>query len=70
MDKANRLPTRAPRVPKRPIRRFYETDVKRNHDEELIDEVGYALLARCGSFITKSEGRGRFISPPALVAKG
>ena len=45
------LPTWAPRVTQREIRRLYETDAKGIYDEDLINEVGYALLARCRSFI-------------------
>lgn len=37
----------AARVPKRKIRQLYKTDAKGIVDEELIDEVGYAFLARC-----------------------
>ena len=29
------------------IRQFYETDAKGIYDEDLIDDVGYGLLARC-----------------------
>jgi len=47
----NTLPTWAPRVTQREIRRLYETDAKGIHDEDLIDEVGYGLLARCLSSI-------------------
>jgi len=54
MDRSDRLPTWARRVPKQKIRRLYETDAKGIYDEELIDEVGYALLARYDSFITAS----------------
>ncbi len=57
MDNANRLPTWAPRVPKKLIRRFYETDAKGIYDGDLIDEIGYALLARCESFITANGAR-------------
>ncbi len=50
----------APRVPQALIRRLYETDARGIYDEELIDEVGYALLARCESFIAAVEAaRGR-----------
>jgi hypothetical protein len=38
-------------VTQREVRRFYETDAKGIYDEELINEVGYGLLARCQSFI-------------------
>jgi hypothetical protein len=56
------LPSWAPRVTQREIRRLYETDAKGIHDEELIDEVGYGLLARCQSFIDAAaavQGRAR-----------
>ena len=48
---SNRLPTWAPRVPKKKIRQFYENDAKGIYDDELIDDLGYALLARCESFL-------------------
>jgi hypothetical protein len=44
-------PTWAPRVTQQEIRRLYETDAKGIYDQELIDEVGYGLLARCQSFM-------------------
>jgi hypothetical protein len=46
------MPVWAPRVPKLKIRQLYETDALGIYDRDLIDEVGYALLARCESFIT------------------
>jgi hypothetical protein len=50
----------ASRVPKRKIERLYETDAKGIYDEDLIDDVGFGLLARCESFITAVEAhRGR-----------
>jgi hypothetical protein len=45
------LPVWAPRVQKSKIRQLYETDARGIYDRALIDEVGYALLARCESFI-------------------
>lgn len=52
------------RVPKRKIKQLYETDAKGIYDEELIDEVGLALYARCESFITAVEAhRGRATCP-------
>ena len=39
----------APRVRPSTIRRLYELDAKGIRDEGLIDEVGYAMLARCES---------------------
>jgi hypothetical protein len=47
----NLLPTWAPRVTQQEIRRLYETDAQGIYDQELIDEVGYGLLARCQSFM-------------------
>lgn len=41
----------APRVPLHKIRRLYETDALGIVDDEQIDDVGYALLARCTSVI-------------------
>ena len=57
MSPSNRLPTWAARVPKSKIRRLYETDAKGIYDEDLIDEVGYGLLARCESFIAANRAR-------------
>lgn len=45
------MPVWAPRVSKRKIWQLYETDARGIYDRALIDEVGYALLARCESFI-------------------
>jgi hypothetical protein len=56
------LPRWAPRVEKHKIRRLYETDALGITDDELIDEVGYALLARCQSFLwatDATDGRAR-----------
>jgi len=52
----------APRVRQQDIRRLYETDAQGIYDEEMIDEVGWALHARCKSFVAASEasqGRAR-----------
>jgi hypothetical protein len=53
MDHAEQpiLPQWAPRVPQHKIRQLYELDAQGIYDEELIQEVGYALRARCQSFI-------------------
>jgi hypothetical protein len=60
----NMLPTWSPRVTQREIRRLYETDAKGIHDEELINEVGYGLLARCLSSIAAAEAtRGKARCP-------
>lgn len=52
------LPTWAPRVTQLEIRRLYETDAKGIYDDELIDKVGYGLLARCQSFVDAVEAVG------------
>ncbi|MBI3947583.1 MAG: hypothetical protein HY321_16795 [Armatimonadetes bacterium] len=57
MERDRRLPRWAPRVPQALIRRFYEADAQGICDEDLINEVGYALLARCESFITANRAR-------------
>lgn len=46
------LPKWAPRVPPATIRRLYERDALGIVDEELIDEVAFALKARCESILT------------------
>ena len=48
-------PVWAPRVRQHKIRQLYEDDAKGIYDEELINDVGYALLARCLSFIAANE---------------
>ena len=57
MGRNNQLPSWAPRVPQSEIRRLYETDAKGIYDDDLIDKVGYGLLARCESFITANRAR-------------
>lgn len=37
----------SPKVPRRGLRQLYEQDARRIEDEELVDEIGYALYARC-----------------------
>ncbi len=37
----------AKRLPKAKLRRLYETDAKGLRDDDLLDDVGYTLLARC-----------------------
>jgi hypothetical protein len=54
----------APRVKQVLIRRLYETDARGIYGEELIDEVGFALLARCENFIAAVEAmRGKVTCP-------
>ena len=55
----------APRVAPYKIRRLYETDALGLVDEEQIDDVGYALLARCESIleVTAAHRHGRIRCP-------
>jgi ribosomal protein L37AE/L43A len=58
------LPVWAPRIRQSLIRRLYETDALGIFDDELLDEVGWGLLARCESFISAVEAsRGRAKCP-------
>jgi hypothetical protein len=48
------------RVPRDKIRRLYESDAHGMLDGELLDDVGYAIFARCQDIIEISEaGRGK-----------
>lgn len=62
------LPVWAGRVPQWKVRKLYETDAKGIYDEELIDEVGYALLARCEGFVLANEVRGGTLPCPCCSA--
>jgi hypothetical protein len=55
----------APRVPRDLIRRLYERDAIGIVDEELIDEVAFALYARCRSIVDASHHR---VPCPVCVA--
>ncbi len=57
-------PGTAPRVAQAKIRQLYESDALGIHDEELLDEVGYALLARCQSFIAANRAAAGVVSCP------
>ena len=45
----------ARRVPEREIRALYASDARGIVDEELIDDVGYAMYARCESIVAVTE---------------
>jgi hypothetical protein len=54
----------APRVPPHLIRRLYERDAMGIVDAEMIDDVGYALLARCESILAATAAHyGRVTCP-------
>ena len=58
------VPQWAGRVPKWKIARLYQNDARGIYDEELIDDVAYALLDRCKSLIAVAEARrGRATCP-------
>ena len=60
----NKLPEWAPRVKQSLIRRLNETDARGIYDDELLDEVGWRLRARCESFIEAVDAaRGRVHCP-------
>ncbi len=64
------LPEWAPRVAQAKVRQLYENDAAGIYDDELIQAVGYGLLARCKSFIEASEafhGRARCPGCAAIV---
>jgi hypothetical protein len=64
MKIAIRLPAWAPRVKPYLIRRLYESDAQGRLDEELVDEVGWALYSRCDSFLQAvAAHQGRVICP-------
>jgi hypothetical protein len=60
----------APRVSQGLIQRLYELDAQGIQDQELIDEVGWALFSRCDSFIAAVEatqGKARCPSCQGLI---
>jgi ribosomal protein L37AE/L43A len=60
----NTVPRWAPRVTKAQITKLYHSVGRGMLDEELIDEVGFALLARCESIIEATEAsRGSIACP-------
>lgn len=64
MEQPKVFPLWAPRVPQHKIRRLYLDDAEGMHDEALLDDVGYALRARCESFIAACEAaHGRAVCP-------
>jgi len=60
----------APRVPKSKVRRLYESDARGLLDEDLLEDVGSAVAARCRSILDVSEARHGRIRCPKCVAAG
>ena len=51
MTKLQNQPDWSPRVPQHKIRQLYQQDARRIFDDECVTEVGFALMARCQSFL-------------------
>src|SRR5438552_1783938 len=54
----------APRVNPHKIRRLYETDARGIVDDELIEEVGFALYSRCQSILIATEAHAGRVQCP------
>lgn len=54
----------APRVNPQKIRRLYETDARGIVDEELIEDVGFALYSRCQSILIATEAHAGRVQCP------
>ncbi len=64
MSDNNKTVRWAPRVSPTKLRKLYKTDALGLTDEELIDEVGFALYARCQSILIVTEAaHGRVQCP-------
>lgn len=62
------LPQWAPRVRQAKIRQLYELDAQGIYDDELINEVGFALWARCQSFLVANAAVGGSAECPVCQA--
>jgi len=63
-DRHVERPRWAPRVPRYKIAQLYHSDARGIQDEDLVDEVGYALLARIEACLVVTEAhRGRVQCP-------
>ncbi len=68
MASQNDIPRWAPKVSTAKIQRLYLSDANGMVDEELIDEVGWALWSRCESILTVTSAfYGRVICPACAV---
>ncbi len=64
-----RNPPWAPPLTQREIYRLYTTDARGITDEDLINDVGYGLYARCESILIATEAyRGRVACPRCTQA--
>lgn len=62
-------PQWAPRVHPRLLKRLYALDARGILDEALIDEVGYALFARCESILAVTEAHNKRMVPCPLCGE-
>jgi hypothetical protein len=60
----------APRVPKRKLRRLYESDARGLLDEELLDDVGTLLLQRCKSILIVADAQKGAVHCPRCERRG
>ena len=61
-------PKWAGRVPKWKIARLYEDDAKGMHDEALLNDIGFTLLARCKSMLMFEQARNGMATCPVCEA--
>ncbi|HZO91636.1 MAG TPA: hypothetical protein VFB38_25160 [Chthonomonadaceae bacterium] len=59
-----------PRVRKDRLRRLYESDARGLLDEELVEDVGYALYLRCQAILTIAEARKGRVKCPRCAHDG
>lgn len=59
-----------PRLKKHKLRRLYESDAKGMLDEELLDEVGYTLLARCRAILQVADAQQGRVHCPRCERQG
>jgi hypothetical protein len=64
MSTSTLLPTWAPRVKQSLVQQLYENDAQGIYDDELLDEIGWALFHRCQSFLDATAAvAGRALCP-------
>jgi len=64
MTKLQNQPDWSPRVPKHKIRQLYQQDARGIFDDDCVTEVGFALMARCQSFLEACEAVQGQVSCP------
>ena len=69
MNRKNQLPTWAPRVAQRKIKKLYKKIAQGIFDEELLQDVGFSLYLRCDDFIKANEARKGFVECPICKNK-